>query len=323
MSGDRMILAIQSKGRLAEQTHDYLAACGIPISGGGGREYIGHMPGVPNVEIAFLPSSEIPGQLESGAVHLGITGEDLMREKTLDPEACMMMLKPLGFGRADLVVATPKSWIDVHCMADLGEVGAAFHQRHGRRLRVATKYLSLTRDFFAAHRIADYRIVESLGATEGAPNSGTAEAIVDITSTGTTLTANNLKILEDGVILRSQACLAASLNAVWNDTSFAALRRILDMLEGSARADALRVVSFVAGTDRNSAEAAVATLERDHECTVYLDQRGGTLQCPAGELYPVVAALHAAGCHQVNASRADYIFEPQNPLFDRFIARLR
>lgn len=324
MSEQKLIFAIQSKGRLAEQTHDYLANCGIPISGGSGREYVGHMPGVPGVEIAFLQSGEIPGQLESGAVHLGITGEDLMREKTLDLEACMMLLKPLGFGKADLVVATPRSWIDVRTMADLDEVSTAFHQRHGRRLRVATKYLSLTRDFFASHGITDYRIVESLGATEGAPNSGSAEAIVDITSTGSTLAANNLKVLQDGIILRSQACLAASLNASWNDTARAALRRILDMIESSVRASAMRLVKFRTGENAEATDQAINSLMHDYDyaCAVEIDGRHGVAQCPVENIYPVVTLLHAAGCTQVNASRADYIFAPTNPLYDKFMARL-
>ena len=126
-----------------------------------------------------------------------------------------MLLRPLGFGRADLVVAAPKSWIDVDTMADVEEVAHDFLARTGRRLRVATKYLVQTRAFFARHGVVDYRIVEFGGATEGAPAAGAAELIVDITTTGATLAANGLKILSDGLILKSQAQLAASLKASW------------------------------------------------------------------------------------------------------------
>ena len=125
-------------------------------------------------------------------------------------------MAPLGFGHCDVVVAVPEAWIDVETMADLDDVAADFRPRHGRRLTVATKYINLTRRFFAGHGIADYRIVESLGATEGAPASGAADLIVDITTTGTTLTANGLKILADGVILKSEAHLVASLAAPWD-----------------------------------------------------------------------------------------------------------
>ncbi len=146
------------------------------------------------MEIAFLSASEIARELSAGSVHFGITGLDLVHENITDPDANVHIVTPLGFGPADVVVAVPNAWIDVETMADLGDVASDFRNRHGRRLRVATKYVTLTRAFFARHGIADYRIVESAGATEGAPAAGSAELIVDITTTRSTLTANNLKI---------------------------------------------------------------------------------------------------------------------------------
>jgi ATP phosphoribosyltransferase len=163
----------------------------------------------------FLSSAEIVHQLRAGRVHLGVTGEDLIRETLPDVDACVKFLIPLGFGRADVVVAVPDCWIDVARMQDLEDVAAQFTRAHGRRLRVATKYMTLTRRFFAEHGVAGYRIVESVGATEGTPAAGTAELIVDITTTGTTLRANHLKVLEDGLILSSQAQLLASRAASW------------------------------------------------------------------------------------------------------------
>jgi ATP phosphoribosyltransferase len=139
----------------------------------------------------------------------------LIRETLPDVDAAVDFLAPLGFGRADVVVAVPDCWIDVAGMEDLEDVAAQFARAHGRRLRVATKYMNLTRRFFAAHGVASYRIVESVGATEGTPAAGTAELIVDITTTGTTLRANHLKVLEDGLILRSQAHLMASRASSW------------------------------------------------------------------------------------------------------------
>jgi ATP phosphoribosyltransferase len=321
MSNEPLILGLQSKGRLAEQTHDYLAASGLAITGGQGREYTGRMRGLDDVEIVFLQSSEIPTQLEAGNIHLGITGEDLLREKTLDMDACMALLKPLGFGRADLVVAVPRAWIDVRNMDDLNEVCTDFHRRHGRRLRVATKYLSLTRSFFADHGISDYRIVESLGATEGAPNSGAAEAIVDITSTGSTLSANHLKILDDGLILRSQACLAASLTARWSDTARTALRQILDMIQGRSRANDFKLVQFASGGSKSMAKT-LAALEKNMSCSVQLDGAGGSLHCPAASLYTVMTQLRDAGCSHVSVAQLEYIFEPENLLYDDFTTRL-
>ncbi|MDP4823279.1 MAG: ATP phosphoribosyltransferase, partial [Aestuariivirgaceae bacterium] len=138
---------------------------------------------------------------------------DLLREAMPPEDPRVAVMLRLGFGPADVVVAVPECWLDVARMSDLDEVAVAYHQRHGRRLRVATKYTGLTRRFFAEKGVAGYRIVESLGATEGAPATGTAEVIVDITTTGSTLKANHLKILDDGVILKSQAVLAATQKA--------------------------------------------------------------------------------------------------------------
>ena len=216
MSGP-LILGIPSKGRLKEQTEALFTAAGLAVQARSGRQYRGALAGMEGVEVAFLAASEIARELAAGSIHLGITGEDLVRETVADADARIALLAGLGFGQADVVVAVPELWIDVWTMQDLDDVAAGFRARHGRRMRIATKYWNLTQAFFASHGIALYRVVESLGATEGAPAAGTADLIVDITTTGTTLAANHLKILEDGVILRSQANLAASLSAEWND----------------------------------------------------------------------------------------------------------
>ena len=167
-------------------------------------------------QVVFTSAAEIVHQLKTGRVHLGLTGEDLIRETLADVDGSVEFMAPLGFGRADVVVAVPDCWVDVACMADLEDVAAQFSGVHGRRLRVATKYMNLTRRFFAGHGVTGYRIVESVGATEATPGAGTAELIVDITTTGTTLRANHLKVLEDGLILKSQAHLFASRAAPWN-----------------------------------------------------------------------------------------------------------
>ena len=179
----------------------------------GARDYRGAIADLPGVEVAYLSASEITQLLAQGAVHFGVTGEDLVREMIPDADSKVVLLDGLGFGHANVVVAVPQAWIDVHSMADLDDVATAFRLKHDRKMRVATKYVNLTRDFFSAHGITDYRIVESAGATEGAPAAGTAELIVDITSTGATLAANGLKVVEDGVILRSQANLVAARTA--------------------------------------------------------------------------------------------------------------
>ena len=213
----KLIIAVPAKGRLKDNAAALFERAGLPLrKTGHERGYSGVMEGLDGVEVAFLSAAEIVHQLKAGRVHLGVTGEDLIRETLADVDFSVEFLAPLGFGRADVVVAVPDCWIDVARMSDLEDIAAQFASVHGRRLRVATKYMNLTRRFFAARGVAGYRIVESVGATEATPAAGTAELIVDITTTGTTLRANHLKVLEDGLILKSQAHLFASRAAPWD-----------------------------------------------------------------------------------------------------------
>lgn len=224
-------LAIPSKGRLKEQVDAYFANAGVALKQtAGARGYRATVEGHPGIDVMLLSSSEIAASLAGGDVHLGVTGEDLIREAVPELEGRVALLKPLGFGFADVVVAVPRTWIDVSTMADLDDICAAYAHRHRRRLRVATKYSQLTRGYFARAGISDYRIVPSAGATEGAPTAGTAEVIVDITTTGSTLKANGLKILDDGVILKSQATLAMALTADWTAEQRAAAAAFLEPL---------------------------------------------------------------------------------------------
>ncbi len=226
-----LILAIPSKGRLMEDSRAAFAKAGLDIvQSGNMRSYRGTIAGIPSVEIAFLSAPEIAREIGVGAVHAGVTGRDQVEESVADWKDKADFTGPLGFGRCDVVVAVPEAWIDVATMEDLDDVAADFRPRHGRRLTVATKYINMTRRFFAGHGIADYRIVESLGATEGAPASGAADLIVDITTTGATLRDNGLKILDDGVILRSEAHFVTSLAADWTASQVDALRPVIGAL---------------------------------------------------------------------------------------------
>ena len=216
MTTDKLIFAVPSKGRLMEQTIEVLAMRGLTLrKTGNARGYRGAFDELPEIEVAFVSASEIAAHVKSGTVHVGVTGEDLIREQIPDADAKVEFISQLGFGHADVVIAVPDFWIDVATMADIDTMALPFRRQHGRSLRVATKYINLTRRFFAANGVTDYRIVESLGATEGTPAAGTADLIVDITSTGATLRDNGLRILDDGVILRSQANLVVSKSAPW------------------------------------------------------------------------------------------------------------
>ncbi|SJZ96867.1 ATP phosphoribosyltransferase [Consotaella salsifontis] len=204
-----LTLALPSKGRLKDQTVERLAEVGIMVSSPeDARSYRANVAGIEGLEVLLLSASEIARELRDGGIDFGVTGEDLVRETIPDPDRSVEIVARLGFGHADVVVAVPEAWVDVEAMEDLDDVAAGFRQKHRRRLRIATKYARLTQSFFTRrHGIQSYRIVESLGATEGAPAAGSADIIVDITSTGSTLVANRLKVLSDGVILKSEACL--------------------------------------------------------------------------------------------------------------------
>jgi ATP phosphoribosyltransferase len=214
---ENLVLTLPSKGRLMEQCAALLHAAGLAVAKNGhGRSYGGEIAGLRDVEVKFVSSSEIAQLLKNGDAHLGITGEDLLWEAMADCNERITFLKACGFGYADVVVAVPACWIDVRHMSDLEDMAIGFRRLHGRRLRVATKYMNLTRRFFSRHGVSGYQIVESLGATEGAPAAHFAELIVDITTTGDTLRANELRVLNDGIVLKSQAQLVASRTATWS-----------------------------------------------------------------------------------------------------------
>ena len=231
------------------------------------------------------------------------------------------LLAPLGFGHAHVVVAVPRAWIDVKTMADLEDVAAAFRARRGERMRVATKYVHLTRRFFAERHVSDYRIVESLGATEGAPAAGQAELIVDITTTGATLAANALKILDDGTILRSQANLAASLRADWSFGQRELARIILSRIAAEEEARTTREVSAVLSQveERLIAEAKAAFSAR---LRFHASDGRLTLNCPKDKAAPLADWLIAQGAAHVCVAAQDYVFSAENTLYEKLIARL-
>lgn len=302
MSG--LIIAVPSKGRLKEQVEGWLADSGLKLEvTGGARGYMASLKGVAGAQVRLLSAADIADALDAGEVHLGVTGEDLLRERGEDLDDRVLLLRALGFGRADLVTAVPKSWLDVDTMADLEEVAHEHLRRTGRRMRVATKYLTQTRGFFARHGIADYRITESGGATEGAPAAGSAELVVDITTTGATLQANGLKVLADGVMLRSQAQLAASLRAPWDTDALAQAERLLRIVE--ARAAALRSSTLAWPARGDSTEASVVEALVAAGAT----RRPNGLLVDSGHVADASLALTAAGLGPVTASKPDFVFD--------------
>jgi ATP phosphoribosyltransferase len=312
-----LIIAIPSKGRLKEQAEAWLGDCGFKLEiDGGARGYSASLKGLPGAEVRLLSASDIATALDLGEIHLGVTGEDVIRERGGGVEDRVMLLRALGFGRADLVVAAPQSWIDVETMEDVAEVAHLYLARTGQRLRVATKYGVQTRAFFARLGIADYRIVDSAGATEGAPAAGAAELIVDITTTGATLLANNLKIVSDGVILKSEAQLAASLSAEWSDETFTVARRLLRIVEGRGRAKGLSSIRWPAEFDGPAGRATKPLLERG------ATRRSDGLLVPAESMFDAMEVLADAGVGPVSVDRPDYVFEATSPVIEALARRL-
>ena len=320
-----LVLAVPSKGRLQENAIAFFARAGLEfVQGRGARDYRGAIVDLPGVEVAFLSASEIVGQLAAGSAHFGVTGEDLVREHVADADQRLALLAPLGFGRAHVVVAAPQAWIDVRTMADLEDVAANYRARRGERMRVATKYVNLTRRFFAAHGVADYRIVESLGATEGAPAAGAAELIVDITTTGATLAANALKTLDDGVILRSQANLVASLKAAWTPSALAAARAILTRIAATEEARRSREVRARLPTPAHViVEKARAAFDAVPAFGDDADPQGlVALHCARSRAADLADWLLAQGAERVTVIAVEQVFDRRNLLHDALIARI-
>ena len=319
-----LILAVPSKGRLQDNAESFFARSGLElVKPRGARDYRGAIAGFNGVEVAYLSAAEITTQLAQGAAHLGITGEDLVREMIPRCDERVVMVTGLGFGFANVVVAVPQAWIDVRSMADLDDVATAFRLRHERKMRLATKYANLTRGFFAEHGVVDYRIVESSGATEGAPAAGTAELIVDITTTGATLAANGLKVVDDGIILRSQANLVAARAAAWNAAARETARLLLDRIAAQKRAASFcEVRTRFAGLDD--------TLLADaREKFGVVAPFGGptssgmlTLHCPPEHVHGLASLLREHGADAVSVAALGYVYARDNPLYAKLTAEL-
>jgi ATP phosphoribosyltransferase len=318
------VLGVPSKGRLQENAEAFFARAGLTLAKPrGAREYRGTIVGLPGVEVAYLSASDITTQLGLGAVHFGVTGEDQIREAFTAAETRVVLIDKLGFGEANVVVAVPQAWIDVRTMADLDDVATAFRVTHDRKMRVATKYVNLTRNYFSANGIIDYRIVESLGATEGAPAAGTAEMIVDITTTGATLSANGLKVLDDGVMLRSEANLIAARGAEWGAEEREIARLILDRIAAQGRARQFREVrTRAAGIN----DAVLAAAKRQFGVAAPF---GGptssgmiTLHCPPANVHALASFLRDKGAESVTVADIDYVFTRENPLYAKLEAGL-
>ncbi len=375
---DVLRLALPSKGRLLDPLLDFLDGCGLSVKGArGSREYSAYIPALPGCVVELTSASEIPGRLAKGDVHLAVTGLDLVSEmigrrpRSLEAagtsgheskgheasghkllgtgvsenlQSSPVAIHSLGFGRADLVVAVPRSWIDVETMADLAEVAQLYRRRHGRRMRIATKYRTLTTGFLAENNVQDYRLVRSAGATEAAPATGAADIIVDITSTGQTLAANHLKTIRNGTILASHATLFATgaTSVSWSPAVLTMVKRILDMVDAKLNAASRKLIltrlpgvdtsDEAAGSEARAAE--IQTLETELSGLVHSkveffqgslmgagrpDATGLSvmLTVPARQTHDVVSVLRSHGGREIIVLDTDYVFDTGDSSFER------
>ena len=307
-------IGLASKGRIQDQTYDYLKAIGLPVKAGNGRSYNAEIKALPGAQLWLLPSSEIAKRLHSGELHVGITGHDLILE-TGDMTGKVELLEPLGFARADLVVAVPNSWIDVASFGDLREVFADIRRRQGRAPQVATKYTRIVRQHFLEQGISDFRLVADPGATEAAPLRGIADVIVDITTTGNTLRANDLKPLS-GIILKSEAWLAASKRSdIWTPDVLETLERIMDRI--TSHKDRRVFVRFAAP---ESANALIAVLKERFSLAVTSLVPGGegSVYVERDQAFGLASFLQKETGQAVAVFEPSYILERPNAAFEAF-----
>ena len=215
MTKNILNIGIPSKGRLRKDVLSIFKKNKLNlISERGERDLLGSIKQYRHIKILYLHAREIIERLGDGSLDIGFSGFDLLNESEINTQKKINVLKRYNFGKATLVVAIPDPWIDVQTVADLEEIAFEFKDKKKKRLRVATKYPNLTREFLFSKGVTQFKLIDSLGATEAYPFTGSSEIITDITSTGETLKANNLRILKDGEILRSEACMMISKSSI-------------------------------------------------------------------------------------------------------------
>lgn len=320
MAKETLRLAIPSKGRLADPVAAFFRAAGAAIKFGGARDYRASLPAIPAITVQLMAAAEIAEALRAGDVHAGVTGEDLMHE-TLggapgDVPDAPICARRLGFGGARLVVAVPRAWIDVATMDDLAAAARQFRARHRRPLRVATKYVRLVRGFFARAGVVDYRIVGSTGATEAAPAAGLADLIADITSSGETLAANHLKILDGGMILDSQASLYVARRAGggWRKEQRAALKHLLDLMDARALgAGRMRLSALIPkAANAKRLREGLAALGCDD---IQIVQGALSAHCADGAIYRAAQFLQDAGAETVDTEALAFVFREKDSTY--------
>jgi len=307
----------------------FLAACGLGVNRSNPRQYRASIRSLPGVEILFQRANDIVDKVSQGSVDLGITGYDLVREDEREDESVVLLHSKLGFGHCSLVLAVPEGWIDVAGVADLADISADFRAR-GRELRIATKYINLTRQFLFDRGINYFSIVESSGALEAAPAMGYADMVCDLVTSGVTMRENRLKVVAGGTILDSQACLIGNRQALRDCADKLQLtRHILELIEAQLRARSffsltanIRGESPEAIAQLVTARTEVAGLRGPTVAPVYAKAGGecgwyaATVVVEEKLLLQAVDTLRKAGAADVTAMPLRYVFEGKSWSFE-------
>ncbi len=345
MSTENIVrLALPGKGALEAATLAFLAECGMKVSRSNPRQYIARIGSMPGLEVVFQRAADVPLLVQNGDAAFGITGYDILAEhrgygddeieEDEQDEELMVLERDLGYGACRLVIAVPETWIDVSNCADLWHLSGYYQTHKGRGLRIATKYPILTAQFLRRHDITHCKLISPHGALEAAPLTDTADLIVDLTETGTTLRENHLKLLDDGVVLRSQACLIANAHLLQQTPKAMRLAEtILELIDARTQArnrslltahmhgeslaamqETCHVLNRRLRTMTSGVELRVASTELPEEGEPKRYTISGVVGVggSAPELLEVIALLRSAGAEHVNVTPLTFRFAQES-----------
>jgi len=325
-------IALPSDGELYDSTIAFMRACGLTVSRPNSRRYTGTVPAIPGVEVLFQRTADVTQKVEEGSAELGVTGLDRVLEYRNDEARAAVLIEDLEYGRCEFVMAVPDSWMDVTSLSDLADLALEFRQE-GKQLRIATKYPRLLRGYLYERGINYFTLVPASGAMEAAPAAGYADLIADLTATGVTLRENQLKQLDEGTILASQACLIA--NPVLLSVSSEALalaRPIVELMEGHLRAEPYyRLTANVRAASAEEVSSTVlarpdlAGLRGPTVARVYnieeQDWFNVSLLIKKDQLLEAVDHLRDCGAIDVAASQLSYLFNGHSEAYENLFGR--
>jgi len=325
-------IALPSDGELYDSTIAFMRACGLTVSRPNSRRYTGTVPTIPGVEVLFQRTADVTQKVEEGSAELGVTGLDRVFEYRNDEARAAVLIEDLEYGRCEFVMAVPDSWMDVTSLSDLADLALEFRQE-GKQLRIATKYPRLLRGYLYERGINYFTLVPASGAMEAAPAAGYADLIADLTASGVTLRENQLKQLDEGTILASQACLIA--NPVLLSVSREALtlaRSIVELMEGRLRAEPYyRLTANVRAASAEEVSSTVlarpdlAGLRGPTVARVYnieeQDWFNVSLLIKKGQLLEAVDHLRNCGAIDVAASQLSYLFDGHSEAYENLFGR--